>query len=87
MSRRRVIVRQRTRWTVAEWVQRWDLAMARIDGVPALLEKQAIFQDCLTVLNGAFADGDRLRFELAVNVLVDFCAEAVNQGDCEQWWK
>jgi hypothetical protein len=38
--------------------------MTIIVGVPPLVEKQPIFQDCLTVLDGAFVDGNNLRFEL-----------------------
>lgn len=60
--------------------------MARIDGAPTLVEQQSFFQDCLWVLNGAFSDGDRLRFELGVRALVDFCNEIISTGDCKQWW-
>jgi hypothetical protein len=84
---RRIIVRQRSRWTVDEWEGGWDLAMTRIDRVPTLVEAEPIFQDCLTVLDWAFVDGNRLRFELGLGALIDFCTETVNKGDCEQWWK
>ena len=87
MRKRRIIVRQRSRWTVDEWERGCDLAMTRIDGVPTLVETESIFQDCLTVMDGAFADGNRLRFELGLGALIDFCTERVNKGDCEQWWK
>ena len=87
MRKRRIIVKRRPRSTVHEWERGWDLAMTIIDGVPPLVEKQPIFQDCLTVLDGAFADGNRLRFELGLGALIDFCTERVNKGDCEQWWK
>jgi hypothetical protein len=46
-----------------------------------------MFQDCLTVLDGAFADGNGLQFELGLNALMDFCADSVEIGECEQWWK
>ena len=86
MRKRRFSARRRGRETVYEWERGWDLAMARIDGVPTLVERQPFFQDCLWVLNGAFADGDRLRFELGVRALVDFCNELINTGDVEPWW-
>jgi hypothetical protein len=85
MSTRR-IVRRRSRWTVQEWEHAWELAMTRIVGAPMLVGEQPIFRDCLTVLNGAFADGDHLRFELGLNALIDFCAGTVSEGECEQWW-
>ena len=66
MRKRRIIARRRTKETFYEWEQGWHLAMARINGAPTLVERQPFFQDCLWVLNGAFADGDRLRFELGV---------------------
>ena len=86
MRKRRIIVRKRSRWTAEEWEREWDLAMTRIESVPALVEKQPLFQDCLTVLDGAFEDGNRLRFELGVSALIDFCTDVVDAGDCEQWW-
>jgi hypothetical protein len=86
MSKRRIIVKRRTRWTVDEWERGWDLAMSRIDGVPTVVQIEPIFQDCLTVLDGAFADGNGLGFELGLSALIDFCTETVNRGDYEQWW-
>ena len=87
MRKKRIIVRRRSRWTVQEWERGWDVAITRIDGAPRLVEQQSIFQDCLTVLDGAFADGNGFRFELGLNALMDFCAEAVSTGDCRQWWE
>jgi hypothetical protein len=87
MRERRIIVRRRTRWTVAEWERGWELAMSRIDGAPRVVRAERIFGDCLTVLDGAFADGNGLRFELGLNALLDFCTDTVNDGDCERWWR
>jgi hypothetical protein len=87
MRKRRIIVKRRTRWTVDDWERGWELAMTRIDGVPMHVEKEPLFQDCLTVLNGAFADGDRFRFELGLSALIDLCSETVSRDKCEQWWK
>jgi hypothetical protein len=85
MRKRRIIVR-RSGWTVHEWERGWALAMTRIHGVPRLVETEIIFQDCLIVLDGAFADGNRLGFELGLSALIDFCTETVSKGHCEQWW-
>ena len=87
MRERRIIVRQRCRWTAEEWERGWDLAMTRIDGVPSAVDIDRIFQDCLTVMDGAFADGNGVRFELGLNALIDLCTEKVRTGDCEQWWE
>ena len=84
---RRIKVRQQSRWTVQEWERGWDLAMTRLSGVPTLVETERIFQDCLTVMDGAFADGNGLRFELGLNALIDYCTEKVNTDDYQQWWE
>ena len=86
MRKRRIIVKRSRRSTAQEWERGWDLAMTIIDGVPLLLEKQPLFQDCLTVLDGAFVDGNNLRFELGLSALIDFCNETVSRGECTQWW-
>jgi hypothetical protein len=66
MRKRRIIARRQSRWTAAEWERGWDSAMTRIHGVPTTVEQEPIVQDCLTVLNAAFADGSRLRFEFGL---------------------
>jgi hypothetical protein len=81
MRKRRIIVRQRCRWTVQEWEQGWELAMTKINGVPSGVETERIFQDCLTVMDGAFADGNGLRFELGLNALIDICTGKLNTFD------
>jgi hypothetical protein len=86
MRKRRIIVKRSRRSTAQEWERGWDLAMTIIDGVPPLVEKHPIFQDCLTVLDGAFIDGNNLRFELGLSALIDFCNETVSRGECTQWW-
>ena len=60
--------------------------MSRIEGAPTDVRAERIFQDCLTVLDGAFADGNGLQFELGLNGLMDFCADMVADGNCERWW-
>jgi hypothetical protein len=86
MRKRRIIVRKGSRWTADEWEREWGIAMTRIESGPALVEQQTLFQDCLTVLDGAFVDGNRLRFELGLSALIDFCTDIVDAGGCEQWW-
>jgi hypothetical protein len=86
MRKRRIIVRKGSRWTADEWERECGIAMTRIESVPALVEQQTLFQDCLTVLDGAFVDGNRLRFELGLSALIDFCTDIVDAGGCEQWW-
>ena len=87
MRKRQIIVRQRSRWTVEEWERGWNLAMTKINGVPSVVETECIFQDCLTVMDGAFADGNGLRFELGLNALIDLCTERLKTGDYQQWWE
>ena len=86
MRKRRIIVKRSRRSTAQEWERGWDLAMTIVDGVPPLVEKQPIFQDCLTFLYGAFVDGNNLRFELGLSALIDFCNETVSRGEHTQWW-
>ena len=61
--------------------------MSRIDDAPTVVRTERVFQDCVTVLDGAFAEGNGYQFELGLNGLFDFCADSVEMGDCEQWWK
>ena len=86
MRKRRIIVRRRTRWTLDEWNRGWDIAMSRIEGAPTDIRTECIFQDCLTVLDWGFANGNGRRFELGLNALMDFCADMVSEGNCKQWW-
>jgi hypothetical protein len=86
MRERRLLVRHRPTAYVHGWERGWDLAMKRIDGVPRQVKQQPVFQDCLTVLNEAFADGNQLQLELGVNALMGFCIDTVSKGDCKQWW-
>jgi len=56
--------------------------MTRIGSAPTVMKEQPLFQDCLTVVDGAFADGNYLQFALGMNALIEMCAEP----DCEEWW-
>jgi hypothetical protein len=84
--RRLSLAKRPSRWTANDWERAWGVAAIRIAGIPTCLEKKAAFQESLTVLNAAFAQGDGLRFEMGLIALLDFCAEAINRGECEQWW-
>ena len=86
MRKRRIIVRRQTRWSVEEWNRGWEVAVSRIDGAPTVVRTERVFQDCVTVLDGAFVDGNGLRFELGLNALTDFCTDMVSDGNCKQWW-
>ena len=76
MRKRRILVRRRTSGTVDEWERGWELVMTRIDSVPTVVKEQPLFQDCLAVVDGAFADGNYIQFELAMNALIDMCTKA-----------
>jgi hypothetical protein len=88
MRRKRVAIRrQQSKWTASEWQGGWELAMTRLDGAPSTVTTEPVFQECLAVLDGSFADGDSFRFQLGLLTLIDCCAEAVNARDCQQWWE
>ena len=80
MSNRRIRVKRRTTGSIDEWERGWELVIQKIENVPAVVKNEPLFHDCLTVLNGAFADGNYLQFTLGMNALIDICAEA----GCEQ---
>ena len=86
MRKRRIIVGRRARWTVEQWDRGWQLAISRLDSAPVVVRTERVFQDCLTVLDGAFVEGNGLRFELGLNALIDFCTDTVHDGVCQQWW-
>lgn len=73
-------------WDVDDWQRAWDLAMSRIQGVPAIVVGQVAFHHAVDMLDRGFADGDRFQFELGLLTLMDCCSEAINRGDCGQWW-
>ena len=87
MRKRRTRLRERMRWTVKKWERGWQLAMSRLEGAPEIVSNNPIFQDYVMQLDEAFADGNGLQFELGLNGLLDFCANSIKIGDCEQWWK
>jgi hypothetical protein len=47
---------------------------------------QEAYHHALDMLDRGFAEGDRFQFELGLVILMDCCSEAINRGDCWQWW-
>jgi hypothetical protein len=78
--------KNRTKWTGSDWELGWQLALRRINGIPAELARRPHIDKSLTTLDEAFIDGDSIGFQMALIVLMDYCAELVNRGDYEQWW-
>jgi hypothetical protein len=85
-SRRRRVARQPSRWNADEWQRAWELAMMRIEGMPAIVAAQPAIEHGLEMLDVAFRDGDRFQFELGLLTLMDCCFQSINRGDCQQWW-
>ncbi len=85
-SRRRRVARQRSQWNVNEWQRAWEIAMMRIDGMPAIVAGQPAIEHALEMLDRAFIDGDRFQFELGLLTLMDCCFQSISRGDCQQWW-
>ena len=54
--------------------------------MPAELACRPHIHKSLLILEEAFVHGDGARFEAALIVLLDYCAESVNRGNYEQWW-
>jgi hypothetical protein len=88
MTRRRMTCRgkQPNKWTATDWERSWEVALRRIADAPSRVTAQRVFQESLLMLDTAFADGNSARFERGLIALLDVCAEAVNLGECEQWW-
>jgi hypothetical protein len=38
------------------------------------------------MLDGAFVRGDAFQFQLGIIMILDCCNEAIEGGDCSQWW-
>lgn len=85
--RRRVRRTKRpSKWTINDWERAWEIALHRLEGAPPMVIAEPIVQEFVVVLDDAFTDGNSRKFELGLIALLDFCAEAVNRGDCSQWW-
>lgn len=87
MARRRIRAsRGQLRWNAAEWHRAWELATVRIERAPSVVARQLAFHHALDMLDRGFAEGDRFQFELGLLTLMDCCSEAIDRGDCWQWW-
>ena len=75
-----------TKWVDAAWELGWHVALRRIDGLPPELARLPPIHKTLKTLDEAFVLGNITRFQMALIVLTDYCAELVNRGDYEQWW-
>jgi len=68
-----------TKWTGAVWEFGWQVALKRINGLPPQLARCPQIQKAFRTLDDAFAQGDCIRFQIALAVLTDSCAETVNR--------
>ncbi len=84
--RRRVRLTRELVWDVNEWQWAWHIAMVRIHGAPTIVAKQIAFHHALEMLDRGFASGDAFQFQLGVLTMMDCCHEAIERGDCCQWW-
>lgn len=77
---------RRRRWDASDWQRGWEIAIRRITGVPPTVAEPEPFCHALSMLDRGFADGNSVQFAQGVITLVDCCTEAINRGDCKQWW-
>ncbi len=75
-----------TKWACPEWERVWQSVLRRLTGMPPVLSSSPQIEKSLRTMDDAFMQGDSKRFEVALIVLLDHCAEFVNRGDSEQWW-
>ena len=68
-----------TKWTGAAWELGWQMALKLINGLPPKLARCPQIEKSFTALDDAFVHGDSMRFQLALVVLTDSCAETVNR--------
>ena len=85
-SRSNVQKNDATKWARPDWERAWQSALRRISGMPPELASHPQIHESLTTMDEAFIHGDGKQFEAALIVLLDHCAELVNQGAYQQWW-
>ena len=73
-------------WNGNDWRRGWEIALLRIRGIPASVSQQAAYHHAIDMLDGAFARGDAFQFQLGIIMILDCCNEAIERGDCSQWW-
>ena len=86
MARRRRVRATNVTWNGNDWQQAWQIAMTRINGMPAVVAKQIAFHHAVDMLDCGFARGDAFQFQLGLLMVMDACNEAIERGDCGQWW-
>src|SRR5678809_769951 len=84
--KRRVRAPKELVWDVTEWQRAWEIAMMRIDGAPTIVATQIVFHHALDMLDRGFILGDAFQFQLGILTMMDCCNDAIERGDCYQWW-
>ncbi|HET8720617.1 MAG TPA: hypothetical protein VFM24_01230 [Nitrospira sp.] len=84
MARRRM--RSDLIWNGNDWRRGWEIALLRIRGIPPAVSQQTAYHHAIDMLDGAFARGDAFQFQLGIIMILDCCNEAIERGDCSQWW-
>jgi hypothetical protein len=85
MARRRMR-RSDLIWNGNDWQRAWQIALMRIEGAPTTVSEHITFHHAIEMLDGAFARGDAFQFQLGIIMILDCCNEAIERGDCSQWW-
>ena len=86
MARRRRARTTTVLWNGHDWRRAWKIALSRIDGAPTLVSEQMVFHHALEMLDCGFVKGDVFQFQLGMLMIMDCCNEAIERGDCYQWW-
>jgi hypothetical protein len=60
--------------------------MMRINGAPEIVTEQIAYHHALDMLDCGFARGDAFQFQLGMLMVLDCCNQAIERGDCPQWW-
>ena len=85
MARRRMR-RSELIWSGNDWRRGWEIALMRIRGAPAAVSDHLTYHHAIDMLDAAFARGDAFQFQLGIIMILDCCNEAIERGDCSQWW-
>ena len=85
MARRR-LQRSDLIWSGNEWRRGWEIALMRIKGAPTAVSEHIAFHHAIDMLDSAFVRGDAFQFQLGLIMILDCCNEAIERGDCSQWW-
>ena len=86
MARRRRVRTATVQWNGNDWRRAWKIALTRIYGAPPIMIEHIAFHHALDMLDCGFARGDAFQFQLGMLMMIDCCNEAIQRGDCYQWW-